>query len=238
MSYWTVYQKQICVLFIDRKILFFVPIPRGKLCFSFFPSDLLALLTQPVVNECHLIPLCRFSVTVNQVASIAKTQMFLISSCSCLCPIHWSQVLCREWRCSWNSTTGNDPNYIWVIINFITYKGATYIRGLKVYHFSYSLITVVPVLHISSWIYQHCVCRWSGTWCQSICRHNVDYITDTTFYTYINTFPAIPTQQTTLFKMISRNSPAYNGLTGLPKWVSFIRLCWIILQQQWGSGRN
>ena len=26
-----------------------------------------------------------------------KTQMFLVSSCSCLCPFHWSQVLSREW---------------------------------------------------------------------------------------------------------------------------------------------
>ena len=26
--------------------------------------------------------------------------MFLVSSCSCLCPIHWSQVWSREWRCS------------------------------------------------------------------------------------------------------------------------------------------
>ena len=23
------------------------------------------------------------------------------SSCSCLCPIHWSQMLIGEWRCSW-----------------------------------------------------------------------------------------------------------------------------------------
>ena len=29
--------------------------------------------------------------------------MFLVLSCSCLCPIHWSQVLSREWRCSWSS---------------------------------------------------------------------------------------------------------------------------------------
>ena len=29
--------------------------------------------------------------------------MFLVSSCSWLCPIHWSQVLRCEWRCSWSS---------------------------------------------------------------------------------------------------------------------------------------
>ena len=27
---------------------------------------------------------------------------FVIWSCSCLCPSHWSQVLNREWRCSWS----------------------------------------------------------------------------------------------------------------------------------------
>ena len=27
--------------------------------------------------------------------------MILVSSCSCLWSIHWSQVLSREWRCSW-----------------------------------------------------------------------------------------------------------------------------------------
>ena len=49
--------------------------------------------------------------------------MLLVSSCSCFCPIHWSQVLSREWRCS---------NYIWVIDNFVAYKGASYIRDLTV----------------------------------------------------------------------------------------------------------
>ena len=29
--------------------------------------------------------------------------MSLISSCSCLCPIHWSQMLGQEWRCTWSS---------------------------------------------------------------------------------------------------------------------------------------
>ena len=54
--------------------------------------------------------------------------MFLVSSCSCLCPIHWSQVLSREWTCSWSST----DNCIWVIKNFIASYSAPYIRGLMV----------------------------------------------------------------------------------------------------------
>ena len=36
-----------------------------------------------------------------KVAANSKTQMFLVSSCSCLWPIHWSQVLSQEWRCSY-----------------------------------------------------------------------------------------------------------------------------------------
>ena len=47
-----------------------------------------------------------------QGTSCPKTEMFLISSCSCLCPIHWSQVLSREWRCSWNR---RGSNYICVV---------------------------------------------------------------------------------------------------------------------------
>ena len=39
--------------------------------------------------------------------------MYLVWSYSCLCPIHWSQVLSREWRCSWSSAdtgpTGDAP---------------------------------------------------------------------------------------------------------------------------------
>ena len=58
--------------------------------------------------------------------------MILVSSCSCLCPFHLSQVLSREWRCSWSSADRWCSNYIWVINNFIAYYGATYIRGLMV----------------------------------------------------------------------------------------------------------
>ena len=52
--------------------------------------------------------------------------------CSCLCPIHWKQVLSWEWRCSWSLACRRCSNYIWVINKFITYYGAPYIRGLTV----------------------------------------------------------------------------------------------------------
>ena len=61
--------------------------------------------------------------------------MILIWSCSCPCAIHWSQVLSREWRCSWSSAGRRCSDYIWVINNFIAYYDATYIRGLMVIEF-------------------------------------------------------------------------------------------------------
>ena len=57
--------------------------------------------------------------------------MLLVSSCSCLCSVYWSQVLSRE-RCFWSSADRRWSNFIWVINNFIAYYGVTYNRGLKV----------------------------------------------------------------------------------------------------------
>ena len=51
--------------------------------------------------------------------------MFLVWSCSCHCPIHWSQVFSREWRCSSSSADRRCSNYIWVINSFITYQDVT-----------------------------------------------------------------------------------------------------------------
>ena len=58
--------------------------------------------------------------------------MILVSSCICLCPIYWSQVLSREWRCNWSSADRRCSNYIWVINNLIGYWGAPYIRDVTV----------------------------------------------------------------------------------------------------------
>ena len=59
--------------------------------------------------------------------------MFLISSCSCLCAIYWSQVLSWEWRCSWSSADRRCSNHIWVINNLIACQGGTYIGGLTLF---------------------------------------------------------------------------------------------------------
>ena len=57
--------------------------------------------------------------------------MFLVPSCS-LNPIHWIQVLSREWRCSWSSADRRWSNYIWVSNNIVAYKGASYNRDFMV----------------------------------------------------------------------------------------------------------
>ena len=84
--------------------------------------------------------------------------MFLVQSCSCLRPIHWSHVSIGKWKCSWSSTERRCSNYIWVINNVIAYYGVTYIRGLKKVQFeastSYAYISSslsTPLNH--SWVF-------------------------------------------------------------------------------------
>ena len=74
---------------------------------------------------------------------------------SCLCPIHWSQVLSWEWRCSWSSTNRPCSNYIWVINYFIAYHGAAYIRVFTVY-------TSLRYDTVTRWLVDHSVLSvWS-----------------------------------------------------------------------------
>ena len=40
--------------------------------------------------------------------------MFPVSSRSCLCAIYWSQMLIREWRCSWSRDTRTSRRNIWI----------------------------------------------------------------------------------------------------------------------------
>ena len=67
---------------------------------------------------------------------IRKLKWLSSRLCSCLWPIHWSQVLSWEWRGSWSSADRRCSNYIWVINNAIANWCVTYIRGLAV-HWNY-----------------------------------------------------------------------------------------------------
>ena len=60
--------------------------------------------------------------------------MFLVLSCSCPCPNHWSQVFSPEWKCKSSSADRRSPNHIWMINNIIANEGTSYIRGLMVLH--------------------------------------------------------------------------------------------------------
>ena len=79
--------------------------------------------------------------------------MLLVSFGSCLCSIHWSHVLNREWRWSWSSADRRCSNYIWVINKFIAYLGTSYIRCLMVINM-YNCNKHTRVL-IVTYIYKH-----------------------------------------------------------------------------------
>ena len=85
--------------------------------------------------------------------------MILISSWSRLCPILWSQVFSREWRCSWSSADRRCSNYIWVIDSLIAYWGASYIRDL--------MVTLIP-----SWVSNH----MPGKVCDPTLYNGCDYL--------------------------------------------------------------
>ena len=63
-------------------------------------------------------------------ATNPETQMFLVSSYSCICPIYWMQVLSLERRRSWSNTDRRCSNYIWGINNLIANQSETYVRDL------------------------------------------------------------------------------------------------------------
>ena len=45
--------------------------------------------------------------------------MFLVSACSCLCAIYWSQALGAGWRCSWSSADRRINNSIAIKVRLI-----------------------------------------------------------------------------------------------------------------------
>ena len=98
--------------------------------------------------------------------------MCLVSSCSCLCPIYWSQVLSREWRCGRSSAERRCSNYIWVINNLIAHIGASYIRDLTVIS-SHWFRRWVPAY----WAQNHCLNQWERVnFTMNISQQECNYI--------------------------------------------------------------
>ena len=74
-----------------------------------------------ILQSCHtIVKECTVKYLIKEAPNF-KIQMFLVSSCCCLYPRRWSQMLSREWRCSWISADRRYSNYIWVMNNLIAY---------------------------------------------------------------------------------------------------------------------
>ena len=58
-------------------------------------------------------------VTIEYILSSVLQQIPKLKCFAVVCPIHWSQVLSREWRCSWSNADRRCSNYIRMINNFI-----------------------------------------------------------------------------------------------------------------------
>ena len=69
-----------------------------------------------------------------KISNISRTKSQNLNDCRLVlhlfCPIYWSRVLSREWRCSWSCADRRCFNYIWVINNLIAYTGTSYISDL------------------------------------------------------------------------------------------------------------
>ena len=89
-------------------------------------------LGQIFVSSLHTNKANQYLLSLIYVAPNHITLVILVSSCSCFCPIQWSQVLSTEWRCCRSSADSRCVNYIWVINNFIAYQCVAYIRDLRV----------------------------------------------------------------------------------------------------------
>ena len=94
--------------------------------------------------------------------SRTKSQIFLVSSCRCLYPIHWSQVWSREWRCSWGSANRRCSHYIWVIKILLPIKGRLILEVWR-YVFLCTLLLktdiTVDKMFCIVWCYTRCISR-------------------------------------------------------------------------------
>ena len=76
--------------------------------------------------------------------------MYLASPCSCLCPIHWSQLLVENEDVVGTAPTGDVPTTSEWSWNFIAYYDASNIRGLTV-HFFYLTLAFIFSLMMKFW---------------------------------------------------------------------------------------
>ena len=87
--------------------------------------------------------------------TISQNLMCLVSSCSCFCPIHWRQILSREWRCSWRSADRRCSKYIWVII--VRRAGLLWSQQDFEWRWSVPLLKCLTVLEFSFILFDLCL---------------------------------------------------------------------------------
>ena len=131
--------------------------------------------------------------------------MLLISSCNCLHPICWSQVLSWEWRCSWSSADRRCSNYIWVINNLIAYQSASYIRDLRVIHVTESLGCLLGVLECAAVVTLYLIQCYNKA-CHSG-GHYWDYSTILVPYYYVKSLQLIGGSGTSNFRCRDLTTP-------------------------------
>ena len=93
------------------------------------------------------------------------TQNLNVSFCSCLCPIHWSQVLSQDWRCNWSSADRRCSSYVWMMNNVIAYQVAFCIRGLTIWQERLNVVTKLKNVKLNIYIYIYCISQESFPRC-------------------------------------------------------------------------
>ena len=81
----------------------------------------------PAVDLNHHVYITSFDIPSNlqyKTYQIAKLTCVLFCLAVVFCPMHWSQVSCRECRFIWSSADRRCSNYIWVINKCITCWGS------------------------------------------------------------------------------------------------------------------
>ena len=85
---------------------------------ALFPIANICLLWDDIWDALLMVIVCHYwaycHLVYRKISNISgpnpKTEMFLVSACSCLCAIYWSQVLSGAWRCNWSTApTGDAP---------------------------------------------------------------------------------------------------------------------------------
>ena len=161
----SIFQK-VNVLLLTHPVVNKIDVQRVRYHFSraliiIFDCDLITKIwTESMYEEHHLwtLPIyCKIS-NISRIKS--DNLVIVVSSCSCLWPIHWSQLLSWEWRCNWSSADRRCSNYIWVMKKCIANSCVSYIRGLTIVMIYYSIPLLWTIfIRTLEWAQKHLAAR-------------------------------------------------------------------------------